>query len=239
MANTKIEWTNATWNPTTGCTKVSPGCKFCYAERFSKRLSAMGVQKYTNAFQVALHRDVLELPLHWKRPQLIFVDSMSDIFHENVPEEFVQDIFAVMRKANWHQFQILTKRSERMLQFVPQIDWPPNVWMGVSVENNDYMCRIEHLRQTSACVKFVSFEPLIGPILDLNLGGLDWVIVGGESGPGARPIKEEWVLEIRDVCIEKDIPFFFKQWGGKVKKHTGRMLEGKVWNEMPKSYKRA
>lgn len=233
MTNSKIEWTDATWNPTTGCTKVSPGCEFCYAERLSRRLNAMGIQKYVNAFQVTLHRDTLELPLHWKRPRFIFVDSMSDVFHELIPEEFIQDIFAVMRKANWHQFQVLTKRSGRLLQLSPEIEWTPNIWMGVSAENEDYVHRIDHLRQTDAHIKFVSLEPLLGPVPNLDLTDIDWVIVGGESGPAARPMKEDWVLQVRDQCIAADVSFFFKQWGGKVRKRNGRILDGRTWDEMP------
>jgi len=233
MAQSKIEWTDATWNPTTGCTKVSPGCKFCYAERLSRRLSAMGIQKYANAFQVALHRDKLELPLCWKRPRLIFVDSMSDVFHEQIPDDFILDVFAVMRKAHWHQFQVLTKRPDRLLQLAPEIEWTPNIWMGVSVESQDYVYRIDHLRQTGAYVKFVSFEPLLGPVSNLDLTGIGWVIVGGESGPAARPMKEEWVLQIRDLCVTLGIPFFFKQWGGTIRRRNGRILDGKVWDEMP------
>jgi len=234
MANSKIEWTDASWNPTSGCTKVSPGCKFCYAERLSKRLNAMGVKKYANAFEVTLHENVLDLPLQWKRPRLIFVDSMSDLFHELIPEQFIQKVFAVMRKADWHQFQVLTKRSERLLQLSSRIEWTPNIWMGVSVENSDYAYRIEHLRRTSAHLKFLSLEPLLGPLPNLNLIDIDWVIVGGESGPNARPMKREWVLQIRDQCVVAEKPFFFKQWGGPVKKRSGRILDGRTWDEMPR-----
>lgn len=235
MAKSKIEWTNATWNPITGCTKISPGCKFCYAERLSKRLSAMGIQKYANAFKITLHEDELDIPLHWQNPSLIFVNSMSDIFHARVPKRFILRIFAVMRNASWHQFQVLTKRSERLLELSKEINWTPNIWMGVSVENADYIFRIKHLKDTDAQVKFLSLEPLLGPLPDLDLSGIDWVIVGGESGPGARPIKKEWVLQIRDQCIEARVPFFFKQWGGVLKKQTGRVLEGKIWDEMPRT----
>ncbi|RLC69459.1 MAG: hypothetical protein DRI81_20435 [Chloroflexi bacterium] len=233
MADSKIEWTDTTWNPTTGCTKVSPGCKFCYAERFSKRLKAMGVQKYANAFDVTLHRDTLELPLHWKRPRFVFVDSMSDLFHESVPEEFIQEVFSVMRKASQHRFQVLTKRSERLHNLSSSLEWTPNIWMGVSVENDEYVHRINHLKQTDAYVKFLSLEPLLGPVPSLDLIDIDWVIVGGESGPGARSMKEEWVFQIRDKCVAAGVPFFFKQWGGTVKKRTGRVLDGRTWNEMP------
>ena len=233
MANSKIEWTDATWNPTTGCTKVSTGCEFCYAERLSQRLNAMGIPKYANAFQVTLHRDTLELPLHWKRSRFVFVDSMSDVFHELIPEEFIQDIFAVIRRASWHQFQVLTKRSRRLLQLSPGIEWALNIWMGVSVENADYVYRIDHLRETDAHIKFLSLEPLLGPVPNLDLTGIDWVIVGGESGPGARPMEKDWVLQVRDQCVGAGVPFFFKQWGGAVKKRNGRILEGRTWDEMP------
>jgi protein gp37 len=233
MACSKIEWTNATWNPLTGCTKISPGCKLCYAERLSKRLNAMGVQKYANEFAINLHEDTLEVPLHWKRPRLIFVNSMSDLFHEHVPEQFVQEVFVVMQKANWHQFQVLTKRSQRLLELDTRIEWPKNVWMGVSVETQDYAIRIDHLRATRACVKFLSLEPLLGPLPRLDLSGIDWVIVGGESGPGARPMREDWVLDIRDQCTQAAVPFFFKQWGGVNKKRAGRELQGEMWDQIP------
>jgi protein gp37 len=233
MADSKIEWTDTTWNPTTGCTKVSPGCSFCYAERMSKRLGAMGIQKYANAFEVTLHRDTLELPLNWKRPRFVFVDSMSDLFHESIPYEFIQEVFSVMREARQHRFQVLTKRAERLQELSPELEWTPNIWMGVSVENDEYVQRIQHLKHTGAYVKFLSLEPLLGPVPSLDLTEIDWVIVGGESGPGARPMKEEWVLQIRDRCIMAAVPFFFKQWGGTVKKRTGRVLDGKTWDEMP------
>ena len=233
MAQSSIEWTDATWNPTTGCNKISAGCKNCYAERMSKRLMAMGVAKYNNGFEITLHEDVLEVPLAWRKPQRIFVNSMSDLFHEEIPEDFVQRVFSVMEQAYWHQFQVLTKRSQRLLELASRIDWPQNVWMGVSVENTDYTFRIDHLRQTNAHVKFLSLEPLLGPLPNLNLDGIDWVIVGGESGPNARPMLEEWVTEIRDQCVSADVPFFFKQWGGVQKSRTGRELEGTTWDEMP------
>lgn len=235
MADSRIEWTDTTWNPTTGCTKVSPGCEFCYAERLSKRLCAMGVKKYANSFSVTLHNDSLDLPLRWKRPRFVFVDSMSDLFHESIPDEFIQDVFAVMRKARQHRFQVLTKRSERLRNLSPAIEWAPNIWMGVSIENEEYLYRKQNLIQTGADVKFLSLEPLLGPVPGLELTAIDWVIVGGESGPGARPMKEEWVLEIRDKCKVADVPFFFKQWGGTVKKRTGRVLDGQIWDAMPQS----
>jgi protein gp37 len=234
MSNqSSIEWTESTWNPLTGCTKISPGCKHCYAERMAKRLQAMGQPNYANGFKLTLHEHVLRLPLTWKKPQMIFVNSMSDLFHQDVPVEFVHKVFSVMREASWHTFQVLTKRSERLLELSQEIDWPRNVWMGVSVENRDYTFRIDHLRQTDAQIKFLSLEPLLGPLVDLKLSGIDWVIVGGESGPRARPIQEQWVLSIRDQCLANGIPFFFKQWGGVKKKKNGRELQGQVWNMLP------
>jgi protein gp37 len=228
-----IEWTEATWNPLTGCTKVSPGCKFCYAERMALRLRAMGQPNYVNGFQLTLHEHALELPLRWKRQQMIFVNSMSDLFHENVPFAFIERIFDVMQRASWHQFQVLTKRSERLLELTHALPWPPHVWMGVSVENEDYTCRIDHLRQTAAKIKFLSLEPLVGPLPSLNLENIHWVIVGGESGPGARPMEISWVTDIRNQCLAAGVPFFFKQWGGVNKKRTGREVEGRTWDEMP------
>jgi protein gp37 len=235
MAQSRIEWTQATWNPVTGCTKISPGCKHCYAERMSKRLEAMGVEKYAAGFKLALHSDALEIPLTWRQPKLIFVNSMSDLFHKDVPAVFIQQVFAVMRQAHWHQFQVLTKRSDVLLALSPQIDWPSNVWMGVSVESLDYTFRIDELRKTKAHTKFLSLEPLLGPLPRLNLRGIDWVIVGGESGPGARPIDEAWVTDIRDQCLRSSIPFFFKQWGGVNKKRSGRSLQGRTWDQVPAS----
>jgi len=234
MAQSSIEWTESTWNPLTGCTKISPGCKLCYAERMAKRLRAMGQSRYANGFELTLHEDVLELPCSWQKPQLIFVNSMSDMFHEDVPARFIRKTFDVMRRASWHQFQVLTKRSDRLLEVAPSIDWPENVWMGVSVENHDYEFRIGHLRRTGARVKFLSLEPLLGPLPKLNLRGIDWVIVGGESGPGARPMEPEWVLEIKEQCMKAGVPFFFKQWGGFNKKKAGRLLEGRTWDELPR-----
>ena len=233
--NSAIEWTQATWNPVTGCTKISPGCKHCYAERMAKRLQAMGQPNYADGFSVAPHDHVLELPLTWKKARTIFVNSMSDLFHKAVPVDFVFRVFDVMRRANWHQYQLLTKRSSRLLELNPRLSWLPNVWMGVSVETQDYVYRIDHLRQTNAHTKFLSVEPLLGPLSDLDLAGIDWVIVGGESGPGARPMKAEWVTSIRDQCHQSRVPFFFKQWGGPQKKRTGRELEGRVWDDMPRT----
>lgn len=232
-SNSSIEWTESTWNPVTGCDRISLGCKHCYAERMAKRLRAMGQANYANGFELTLQPAMLELPLRWRKPQRIFVNSMSDLFHDDVPVEYVQRVFAVMRKASWHQFQVLTKRAERLAELSPRLSWPANVWMGVSVENDRYAGRIVHLRSTAAAVKFLSIEPLLGPIGELDLRGIDWVIVGGESGPGARPMAAEWVRQIRDLCAEQRVPFFFKQWGGVRKKQTGRTLDGRFHDEFP------
>lgn len=231
--STHIEWTESTWNPATGCTKISPGCKNCYAERMAKRLQAMGQRNYRNGFEVTLQPHMLELPLRWKRPQSIFVNSMSDLFHEDVPTSYIQQVFAVMRAANWHRFQVLTKRASRLLDIEREIDWPDNVWMGVSVESPAYTHRIDALRSTAARVKFLSLEPLLEALPALDLRGISWVIVGGESGPRARAIRAEWVIDLRDQCRRAGVAFFFKQWGGKNKKRTGCDLEGQTWNEMP------
>jgi len=231
--NSGIEWTETTWNPVTGCTKISPGCKNCYAERMALRLQAMGQDNYKNGFKVTLHERMLHLPLEWRKPRMIFVNSMSDLFHRDVPTEFIEKTFTVMRKASWHTFQVLTKRSDRLLEIKDMIRIPKNVWLGVSVECEDYLYRIDDLRKTNSQVKFLSLEPLIGPLPDLNLQGINWVIVGGESGPGARPMKEEWALDIRDACLSSHVPFFFKQWGGVFKKRAGRRLDGRTWDQMP------
>ena len=231
--NSGIEWTETTWNPVTGCTKISPGCKHCYAERMALRLQAMGQDNYRNGFRLTLQERMLPLPLMWKKPRMIFVNSMSDLFHKDVPIEFIGKTFAVMKKASWHTFQVLTKRSDRIQLIEDRIRIPKNVWLGVSVECEDYLYRIGDLRKTGAQVRFLSLEPLIGPLPGLDLEGINWVIVGGESGPGARPMREEWVTEIRDACLASNIPFFFKQWGGVVKKRAGRVLEGRTWDQMP------
>ncbi len=228
-----IEWTEATWNPVTGCTKVSPGCKHCYAERMAHRLQAMGQPNYRHGFELTLQPQMLEAPLHWRSPQTIFVNSMSDLFHGEVPELFIQRVFDVMRRAHWHRFQVLTKRADRLVELAPSIDWPRNVWMGVSVESSAYVHRIDALRRTPAATKFLSLEPLLGPLPDLDLGGIDWVIVGGESGPRARPMAEAWVEDLRDQCRRARVPFFFKQWGGRNKKRAGRELGGRTWDETP------
>lgn len=238
MSSSRIEWTESTWNPVTGCSKVSAGCQNCYAERMAKRLQAMGQPNYTQGFKVAVHEKSLLLPLSWKKPRLIFVNSMSDLFHRNVPTSFILRVFEVMLKADWHQYQILTKRSERLLKLDVKLPWAPHIWMGVSVENRTYINRIRDLHQTHAHLKYVSFEPLLGPVGRLPLKGIDWAIVGGESGPGARPMNPEWVISIRDQCQRAHVPFFFKQWGGVNKKKAGRLLEGKVYDEMPESFRK-
>jgi len=233
MAQSTIEWTDATWNPVTGCTKISPGCKHCYAERMAKRLKMMGQPNYRNGFEVTLQPHMLELPLKWRSPKRIFVNSMSDLFHTDVPISYIQQVFSVMLRAHWHQYQVLTKRSERLLELSSQLVWAPQIWMGVSVENASYLSRIDHLRKTDAHVKFLSLEPLLGPLHKLNLKSIDWAIVGGESGPGARAMDPSWVTEIRDQCRRAGVAFFFKQWGGVQKGKTGRELEGRTWDEMP------
>jgi protein gp37 len=231
--NSHIEWTDATWNPVTGCSKVSPGCKFCYAERLAHRLQAMGQKNYKNGFKVTLQPHMLQHPLLWRQPRRVFVNSMSDLFHEDVPLRYITQVFDVMRRANWHQYQLLTKRSERLLELSPSLEWQPHIWMGVSVENEDYLQRVDHLRETRAHVKFLSIEPFLGRLRSLDLRGIDWVIVGGESGPGARPVDPAWVREIRDCCSRASVPFFFKQWGGVFKSRVGRVLDGRTWDEMP------
>jgi len=233
-----IEWTESTWNPITGCTKVSAGCANCYAERMAKRLKAMGQPNYINGFNVTMHQHVLDAPLRWKKPQTIFVNSMSDLFHENVSEDFILKIFKIMNNAYWHRFQILTKRSDRLAELSHKLSWTPNIWMGVTVETADYKYRINDLRYSRAYIKFLSIEPLLGSIGCLELEKIDWIIVGGESGPGARPIAIDWVREIHDQCRKKNIPFFFKQWGGVRKKKSGRILDGKTWDELPLKIKR-
>ena len=232
-SRSSIEWTEYTWNPVTGCTKVSPGCRNCYAERMAIRLQAMGQPNYVGGFKLALHEQVLNAPLEWARPSVVFVNSMSDLFHEDVPLGFIRKAFDVMRKASQHQFQILTKRAGRLAKVGASLTWPDNVWMGVSVENKEFAYRIDYLRETPARVKFLSIEPLLGPIPELDLCGIDWVIVGGESGPRARLMKREWVIEIKNQCVEADVPFFFKQWGGTNRTKAGRKLEGRIWNQMP------
>jgi len=229
----RIEWTESTWNPVTGCTKISTGCKNCYAERMANRLQAMHQANYRNGFKVKTHSGSLHLPLSWKKPQTIFVNSMSDLFHDEVPDEFIFRIFEVMGKANWHRFQILTKRPERVQKLNSVLEWRPNIWMGVTVESELHVNRIDYLRNTDASIKFLSIEPLLSNFTKLNLKKIDWVIAGGESGPGARPVEAGWVRSVRDACILQDVPFFFKQWGGTRKKIAGRVLDGRVWNQLP------
>jgi len=232
-SKSSIEWTESTWNPITGCTKISSGCKNCYAERMAKRLHAMGQKNYRNGFKLTCHPESLDLPLRWKKPQIIFVNSMSDLFHKDVPLDFISRIFDVMSQASHHRFQVLTKRSQRLLRLNSKLTWPENVWMGVTVENAECAFRIDDLRQTGAAIKFISFEPLLGSLPDINLEGIDWVIVGGESGPRARLMAPDWVIDIRDQCVAADVPFFFKQWGGVNKKRAGRTLGDRTWDEMP------
>ena len=231
--SSSIEWTEFTWNPVTGCTKVSPGCKHCYAERMARRLRGMGQPRYLRGFEVTLQEDLLERPLGWKKPRLVFVNSMSDLFHEDIPTHYIRRIFSVMERASWHRFQVLTKRANRLQGLSSRLPWPSNVWMGVSVESKRYVGRIDCLRATGARVKFLSLEPLLAPLPNLDLAGIDWVIVGGESGPKARPMDPQWVREIRDQCLRAGVPFFFKQWGGVWKKRTGRTLEGRTWDQLP------
>lgn len=233
MSTSKIEWTDATWNPVTGCSKISAGCANCYAERMAMRLKAMGQSNYLNGFEVTLHEHMLEYPLLWKKPRTIFVNSMSDLFHESIPEDFIHKVFEVMKRAHWHRFQVLTKRADRLATLDRMLTWPKNVWMGVTIEREDYRHRIELLRNTNAAIKFLSMEPLLSDVPRMNLSGIDWVIVGGESGPGARPMQKEWVESIQSQCENNSVPFFFKQWGGVNKKKAGRLLRGKTFNEVP------
>lgn len=231
--NSSIEWTETTWNPVTGCTKISTGCKNCYAERMAKRLQAMGQKRYAKGFRVTLHNDLVTAPLQWNRPKIVFVNSMSDLFHEDIPEGFIHSVFQTMTDAEQHTFQVLTKRSERLADLAEQLPWPPNIWMGVTVESNDYLSRVEHLREVPAQVRFLSLEPLLTDVPDLSLTGIHWVIVGGESGPKSRLIRRQWVRNIRDSCIESNVSFFFKQWGGVNKKASGRILDGRTWDQYP------
>ena len=228
-----IEWTDVTWNPVTGCSKVSPGCQHCYAERMARRLQAMGLEKYRNGFKVAVHESVLKEPLAWKTPRFVFVNSMSDLFHESVSDDFVRSVFGIMNRATQHTFQVLTKRPDRLQSFNGRLVWTPNIWLGVSIESKEWFARLDPLRESSARVKFLSLEPLLGPLPGLDLTGMDWVIVGGESGPGARPMKANWVREIRDNCQANGVAFFFKQWGGVFKKRSGRLLDGRTWDDLP------
>jgi protein gp37 len=237
-----IEWTEATWNPTTGCDRISPGCHNCYALTLARRLKAMGADKYQNdgndrtsgpGFKLTIHDDVLQTPLRWRQPRLVFVNSMSDLFHEDVPTGFIQSVFGVMHETPHHTYQVLTKRSRRMLQLAPELDWPSNVWMGVSVESARYRFRVDHLRHVPAAVRFISAEPLLGPLGAVDLTGIDWVIVGGESGPAARSMDIAWGRELRDQCVDSGVKFFFKQWGGRTPKAGGRLLDGRTWDDLP------
>ncbi len=233
MSKSKIEWTESTWNPVTGCNKISEGCDNCYAERMAKRLKAMGQQNYNNGFEVVCHPHMLDTPLKWKKSNMVFVNSMGDVFHEKVPLDFIKQVFGVMNIADQHFYQVLTKRAKRLLELSEMIKWDSHIWMGVTVENESFKYRIDYLRKTPAKTKFLSLEPLLGPLGELNLSGIDWVIVGGESGPRARSIEADWAREVRDQCIEQNVPFFFKQWGGVQKKKNGRILDGVTWDEMP------
>lgn len=235
MATTKIEWTESTWNPITGCTKITSGCKFCYAEVMAKRLKAMGQEKYRNGFELTLHPETLQEPYTWKKPKMIFVNSMSDLFHKDIPVEYLQKVFKVIKENPQHVFQVLTKRADILRYYDSEgwLEWPHNLWMGVTVESKDVIHRIENLRNTSARVKFLSCEPLLCPLENMNLKGIDWVIVGGESGRTPRPMKEEWVVDIKEQCQKANIAFYFKQWGGTNKKKAGSALEGKAYKEMP------
>ncbi len=237
MAQSHIEWTEMTWNPTTGCDKVSAGCKYCYAEVMSRRLHAMGMDKYVNGFKLTLHEDSLNIPYTWKHPKVVFVNSMSDLFHKDVPLSFIQKVFDVMNNNPQHVFQVLTKRSDILLKYNKELKWGHNIWMGVSVENKKVMHRINDLRKTNARVKFLSCEPLIGPLPKMNLKKIDWVIVGGESGRKPRKMDEDWVLDILDQCKADKVKFFFKQWGGTNKKKTGRTLLDQTWDEMPDTFR--
>lgn len=231
--NSTIEWTEATWNPVTGCDPVSSGCNHCYARRLAYRLKAMGNPSYANGFDLTIHPELLDRPLTWKRPRRIFVNSMSDLFHKDIPFEFIRNVFSVMEKADWHIFQILTKRTERLKEFAPRLPWPKNVWIGATVESDAYKSRIEDVSQIPAAVRFLSLEPLLTPMPDMNLENIDWVIVGGESGPGARQLQIGWVEDVLQQCLNNSVPFFFKQWGGTNKKKAGRSLNGKIYSQMP------
>ena len=233
MAQSSIEWTEMTWNPTTGCDKISAGCKYCYAEVMSRRLQAMGIDKYKDGFKLRLHEDALLIPYSWKSPKIVFVNSMSDMFHKDVPLSFIQKVFKTMNENPQHTFQVLTKRSDILLKYHNELNWTHNIWMGVSIEDNRVKDRIDDLRKTNARTKFLSCEPLIGPLLRMNLKKIDWVIVGGESGRTPRPIDADWVLDIQQQCGKAKVAFFFKQWGGTNKKKAGRILNGKTYDEMP------
>jgi protein gp37 len=233
MKNTKIEWTEVTWNPSTGCTKISEGCLNCYAAKMAKRLKAMGTPKYENEFELTIHPDTLNEPYSWKKPQIVFVNSMSDLFHEDMPLSFIKKVFTVMNNNPQHIFQVLTKRADILAKYSALLNWSENIWMGVTVESSKHLYRVDSLRNSGAAIKFLSCEPLLTPLSHLNLFEIDWVIVGGESGANSRPVKKEWVLEIKDKCEINNIPFFFKQWGGFNKKKTGCSLDGKIYKKIP------
>jgi protein gp37 len=228
-----IEWTEATWNPVTGCTQVSPGCAHCYAKVFAERWQGVPGHPYEQGFDLRLWPERLDIPLRWRRPRTIFVNSMSDLFHEDIPLEFVDRVFATMREAHWHTFQILTKRQDRLGELAMRLDWPPNVWMGVTIENRRFIHRADVLRAVPAAVRFISAEPLLGPLERLDLRGIDWLIAGGESGARHRRIDPDWVRDLRDACVRAGVSFFFKQWGGRRPKSNGRELDGRRWDEYP------
>jgi protein gp37 len=228
-----IEWTEATWNPVTGCSKVSPGCAHCYAETFAERWRGVLGHPYEQGFDLRLWPERLDVPLRWRRPRVIFVNSMSDLFHEDIPDEYVARVFDVMARADWHVFQVLTKRHERLAALAPELPWPSNVWMGVSIENRRFVHRADFLREVPAAVRFISAEPLLGPLDGLDLDEIDWLIAGGESGPRHRRVRIEWLRELRDRCSGEGVAFFFKQWGGRTPKSGGRLLDGRAWDEMP------
>jgi protein gp37 len=228
-----IEWTDATWNPVTGCTEVSPGCDNCYARVFAERFRGVPNHSYEQGFDLKLWMNRVSLPLSWKKPRRIFVNSMSDLFHRDVPDTFIREVFAVMKSAHWHTFQVLTKRSSRLSRLAKSLPWPTNVWIGVSVESEQFLWRADHLRSVPASVRFISAEPLLGPLNALVLDDIDWLIVGGESGSKSRPCNVEWARYLRDLCIHKSVPFFFKQWGGRTPKSSGRLLDGRTWDQFP------
>jgi protein gp37 len=232
-----IEWTEATWNPVTGCHQVSPGCAHCYAKAFAERWRGVADHPYEQGFDLRLWPERLQQPARWRRPRMIFVNSMSDLFHEDIPDEFICEVFDAMREAHWHTFQILTKRHERLVDLGQRLRWPPNVWMGVSIENRRFVHRADFLRQVPAAVRFISAEPLLGPLEGLDLTGIDWLIAGGESGPRHRPVREAWLVQLRDECVQEGVAFFFKQWGGRWPKQGGRELDGREWNALPRPRK--
>ena len=232
-AHSRIEWTQSTWNPVTGCSSISEGCHHCYARRMANRLQGMGLSRYKDGFFVTIHRDLITAPFHWKKPRLIFVNSMGDLFHEQVPFSFIKEVFSTIESTPRHTFQLLTKRADRLVKLADKLPWPYNLWVGVTVELQQYIDRIEKLKQVPAAVRFVSFEPLLGPVESLRLENINWAIVGGESGPHARPMEATWARSIRDTCLDSSIPFFFKQWGGDNKKKRKRCLDRKLWNQYP------